>query len=591
MSNKNIEFTTNIHSSDNFMNTKNIDSDLFLIAKSINGFDVVCKDIQDFSTIYLTKNHNELLFKVNSDSFIDTNNPDYDCEGCLVLELADHNDLRVTTGYKIWGIAKKWDTSKEPHSLIDQINVNFTLGEGIPVFNNQKKNISCIMACDDFKIARLLASLGYFTVLGNSLEEVFLIIDSGLPESYFKVMVGNKALHNNDFYININHDLAKDNLKNYVETQIRYLKDKIEKEVIHQDSVNANKSALNLVRMSDIKPTRIVWLWKDWLPLGKLTLLAGAGGCGKTNLSLALASLITNGGIFPDGTHAEEKGEVIILSMEDDPDDTIQPRLIANGADTRKIFLIDDITNEKGEKIAFDPLRDMRLIEDILKVNSNIKLLIVDPIVSLVGGDMNKANDVRRSLQPLVELANKYKFAILGITHFSKGSANSSPADRVIGSQAFTALARMVWSAAKNDDESSCILVRSKSNISKLDGGIEYTLKEVSVPDPKNDEDILTTRIDWLGIVDGYAKELLEDTETKNVQLSAVDKAKDFLIDLLSANIKMPSNEIKQNAEIKNISWASVRRAKRILRIECNREENKLYWSLPDSFNDVPQLL
>lgn len=134
-------------------------------------------------------------------------------------------------------------------------------------------------------------------------------------------------------------------------------------------------------------------------------MLAGAGGCGKTNLAIALAAIITSGGVFPDGTHSEEKGEVIILSMEDDPDDTIQPRLIANGADASKFFMIDDITNEKGEKITFDPLRDMRLIEDILKVNSNIKLLIVDPIVSLVSGDMNKANDVRRSLQPLVELA------------------------------------------------------------------------------------------------------------------------------------------------------------------------------------------
>ena len=591
MKKKNVELVRNIEKSDILTNTQDVDSNCFLIAKGVNGLDIVCKDIKDFSTMYLTKKHNEPLFKINGDSFIDSNNPDYDFEGCLVLELADHNDLRVTKGYKIWGIAKKWDTSKEPHSIIDQINVNLTLGEGIPVFNNKKKNVSCIVACDDFKIANSLASLGYFTVLGNSLDEAFLIINYGLPESYFRVMIGNKTPYNKDFYININHDLEKDNLKNYVESQIKYLKDKIEKDAIHQDTANISKSTLNLVRMSDINPQRIVWLWKGWLALGKFTVLAGAGGCGKTNLAIALAAIITSGGVFPDGTHSEEKGEVIILSMEDDPDDTIQPRLIANGADTSKIFMIDDITNEKGEKIAFDPLRDMRLIEDILKVNSNIKLLIVDPIVSLVSGDMNKANDVRRSLQPLVELANKYKFSILGITHFSKGSANSSPADRVIGSQAFTALARMVWSAAKSDDESSCILVRSKSNISKLDGGIEYTLKEVSVPDPKNDEEIPATRVDWLGIIDGYAKELLEETETKNVQVSAVDKAKDFLIDLLSENGKMPSNEINQKAEIKNISWASVRRAKQILEIVCCRENNKLYWALPDSFNDVPQLL
>ena len=591
MKKKNVELVRNIEKSDILTNTQDVDSNCFLIAKGVNGLDIVCKDIKDFSTMYLTKKHNEPLFKINGDSFIDSNNPDYDFEGCLVLELADHNDLRVTKGYKIWGIAKKWDTSKEPHSIIDQINVNFTLGEGIPVFNNKKKNISCIVACDDFKIAFSLASLGYFTVCGNSLEEAFSIIKFGLPESYFKVMIGTNNPQNKDFYININHDLVKDNLKNYVESQIKYLKDKIEKDTIHQNTPNISKSTLNLVRMSDINPKQILWLWKDWLALGKFTLLAGAGGCGKTNLALALAASITNGGAFPDGTYSEEAGEVIILSMEDDSDDTIQPRLIANGADTNKVFWIKSTSNEKGEEKPFDPLRDIGLIEDILKVNSNIKLLILDPVVSLVGGDMNKANDVRRSLQPLVDLAKKYKFAILGITHFSKGSANSSPADRVIGSQAFTALARMVWSAAKNDDESSCILVRSKSNISKLDGGIEYIVKEVSVPDPESNKEISATKIEWLGIVDGYAKELLEETETKNVQLSAVDKAKDFLIDLLSANSKVPSNEIKQKAEIKNISWSSVRRAKLILRIKCMREENKLYWALPDSFHDVPQLL
>lgn len=345
------------------------------------------------------------------------------------------------------------------------------------------------------------------------------------------------------------------------------------------DNKPPKQSSLQIVNMSNIQAQPINWLWYGWLPLGKMTILAGAGGCGKTNLSLALIATITTGGNFPDGSKCEHVGKVLIYSTEDDPADTLLPRLMANGADVSKIDIIAGRINDKGENEPFDPSQDFPKIEQYIKTNPDIKLLMIDPIVSAVGGDMNKANDVRKSLQPLVELANEYKFAVLGITHFSKGSAGSTPADRIIGSQAFTALARMAWSAAKREDEGDCVLVRAKSNNSILEGGVRYQIESETVLD-----DIETTKTVWLGTIEGTAKELLGEAEgLNNDGGSTLDMAKDFLVELLSDVEHMPSKEAQSQAREAGFSAASVRRAQEALNIKPFRPhgEKVWFWALP----------
>lgn len=211
---------------------------------------------------------------------------------------------------------------------------------------------------------------------------------------------------------------------------------------------------------------------------------------------------------------------------------------------------------------------------------------MIDPIVSVVGGDMNKANDVRKSLQPLVELANEYGFSVVGISHFSKGTSGSNPAERVIGSQAFTALARMVWSVSKRENEENCILVRVKSNNSISDGGIRYQIEPTVVLDH-----IETTKIKWLGMADGTAKELLnevESVETNNMQV--VGQAKEFLINILSGVEKMPKTKLEEEAKAAGYSWASIRRAQIALGIKPFKLD-VWYWKLPDSFRKVSEVL
>lgn len=257
----------------------------------------------------------------------------------------------------------------------------------------------------------------------------------------------------------------------------------------------------------------------------------------------------------------------------------MKPRLIANGANISKVSFIAGRTSKDGKLEPFDPAKDFSKIEQYIKTNPDLKLLMIDPLVSAISGDMNKANDVRRSLQPLVDLANKYDFSIFGITHFAKGSVNNNPADRILGSQAFSALARMAWTAARREAEDDYILVRAKSNISTLEGGIRYHLESVIV-----ENSIETTKTTWLGMIEGSAKELLNSAELSGSDNnSVVDTAKEFLIELLSTVDKMSSKDVQAQAKEAGFSLASIRRAQERLNIKPFRPcgEKVWFWSLP----------
>lgn len=267
-----------------------------------------------------------------------------------------------------------------------------------------------------------------------------------------------------------------------------------------------------LVNGSTLTPQAVRWLWEYWLALGKLHILAGMPGQGKTTIAIAVMATVTIGGRWPDGTRCEP-GNVLMWSGEDDPADTLLPRLIAAGADRTRCYFVEG-TRIDGELQAFDPARDMAALELQAQLIGGIKLLVVDPVVSAVAGDSHKNTEVRRALQPLVDLASRLDAAVLGISHFSKGGAGSDPATRVVGSIAFTAVARVVLVAAKvksEDGEDRRILARGKSNIGPDDGGFEYLIEQVE-PLPG----IQASRIAWGKAVEGSARELLTDPADKD---------------------------------------------------------------------------
>ncbi len=271
---------------------------------------------------------------------------------------------------------------------------------------------------------------------------------------------------------------------------------------------------------ADLMPSPVRWLWQYWLALGKLHILAGAPGQGKTTLALGMAATVTIGGRWPDGSQATA-GNVLIWSGEDDPADTLLPRLLAAGADRAKCFFIEGARRD-GEVVPFDPARDLRQLLAAIEKIGGIRLLVIDPVVSAVAGDSHKNTEVRRALQPLVDLAAACDCAVLGITHFAKGGQGTDPTQRVVGSVAFSAVARVVMVAAKvkgdGETKDARILARTKSNIGPDGGGFHYFLEQ-SEPLPG----IHASHIAWGKAVDGTARELLTDPEDQAESEDASD--------------------------------------------------------------------
>ena len=245
---------------------------------------------------------------------------------------------------------------------------------------------------------------------------------------------------------------------------------------------NANDDGIVLLRGSDLTPEPIRWLWPDWLALGKLHILAGAPGQGKTTINLAFVATVTVGGRWPGGTRCEP-GNVLIWSGEDDPTDTLLPRLLAMGADAGRVFFV-KAARVAGEEVPFDPARDMVQLTAEAERIGGVRMLMVDPVVSAVAGDGHKNTEVRRALQPLVDLAAYLDCAVVGISHFGKGTAGRDPTERVVGSVAFGAVARVVMATGKvksEDGEDKRLLVRSKSNIGPDGGGFEYAIEQIEL--------------------------------------------------------------------------------------------------------------
>jgi RecA-family ATPase len=318
--------------------------------------------------------------------------------------------------------------------------------------------------------------------------------------------------------------------------------------------------AVRLLRGDAVKLEPVRWAWHGFLPLGMLSILGGAPGCGKTTIALSLAATITRGGAWPDGSRCTEAGDVVIWSGED-ANAVTAARLLAAGADMTRVHFVDGMTAGDGE--AFDPGRDMLLLEDAAERLTAPRLLILDPIVSAVAGDSHKGAEVRRSLQPVVDLAQRLGCAVLGITHFSKGTMGRDPVERVTGSIAFAALARLVLVAAKvkadpsDKGEPRRVLLRAKSNIGPDDGGFAYALERVSVA-----PEVEGQRVRWLEALDGTARELLADAEAEPADddEGGARACAEWLRELLAAG-PVSVREVKRCADEDGYAWRTVQRA------------------------------
>ena len=255
----------------------------------------------------------------------------------------------------------------------------------------------------------------------------------------------------------------------------------------------AGSPDLEVVCMADVKPRPIDWLWENWVALGKVSVLAGEGGKGKSTVLCDLAARTSTGELWPDGNrnHSGPRG-VVILAAEDDVEDTLAPRLIAAGADTSRIYNIRSVVDDRIRG-SFNLQADLERLEAEIEKRGDIGLVEIDPITSYLGKvDSHKNAEVRAVLEPLGEMAARLRVAVLCNNHFTKGAGGSAN-NRIIGSVAFVNHARaafIVTPDAENDGR--ILLMPSKMNIAPIRHGLAYRLEGFVI-----EGGILTSRIAW----------------------------------------------------------------------------------------------
>ncbi len=316
------------------------------------------------------------------------------------------------------------------------------------------------------------------------------------------------------------------------------------------------KTELKIIKMSEIQSQEIEWLWFPYIPYGKLTIIQGDPGDGKTTMVLNLAAKLSKGEALDKDIDIKEPIIVIYQTAEDGLADTVKPRLELAGADCEQIIVIDE--SDKSLSMA-----DERLEEAIQTTGA--KLLILDPIQAYLGGgmDMNRANEARDMTKKLGALAEKYKCAIVLIGHMNKTSGNKA-AYRGMGSIDFFAVARSVLLVGRIEGEPNIrAVVQIKNNLSAFGHPKAFALSEAGFR--------------WLGDYDMTADEILGGIAPKANKL---EHAKQLLRELAETSNAVQSNEIFDMAEEQGISKRTLESAKKELGIRAKKINNSWYWEL-----------
>ena len=316
------------------------------------------------------------------------------------------------------------------------------------------------------------------------------------------------------------------------------------------------RTELKMIKMSDIEAQEIEWLWYPYIAYGKLAIVQGDPGDGKTTLILNLAAKLTKGEGLDENMKVMEPMNVIYQTAEDGLADTVKPRLLQAGADCEKVLVIDE--SEKSLSML-----DERIEEALIKTGARV--LILDPIQAYLGSgtDMNRANEVRNMTKRLAALAEKYKCAIILIGHMNKTAGNKA-AYRGMGSIDFYAVARRVLLVGRVEGEPNIrAMVQIKNNLAEFGHAKAFRLSEEGFR--------------WLGDYEITADEVLGGYAPK---INKLEQAKDLLRELSKELEKVESNSIYDMAKEQNISKRTLENAKREMGIRAKRENGSWYWPL-----------
>jgi hypothetical protein len=308
---------------------------------------------------------------------------------------------------------------------------------------------------------------------------------------------------------------------------------------------------LEVHRASDIETRETTWLWPGRIPAGKLTLLVGDPGLGKSLLTADMAARLTRGDAWPDGQAIGEPCEVAFVLFEDSFSDTTKPRLLNAGADCRKVLWIEgrNAVDADGRRVvqSFDATRDVPQLEQLLRQNPGIRLLIIDPLLAGLGKtDSHKYGDVQGALNAIVQFAEACDVAVVGIGHLNKGTGGKS-IYRSMGSLAFTAKARAVWHlGAMKDDPQRRLLLPAKFNLGPMPEGLAFT--------------VVDGRLHWEANGIGMNADALLDDEANNNRQQPDMSVDDFLRAAL-ADGPRPAGELFNEAKQEGIPPKRLRRS------------------------------
>ncbi len=316
------------------------------------------------------------------------------------------------------------------------------------------------------------------------------------------------------------------------------------------------KNELQMIKMSEIQSQEVSWLWYPFIPYGKLTIIQGDPGDGKTTLVLNIAAKLSKGEGLDSEMKLSEPMNVIYQSAEDGLADTVKPRLELAGADCERILVID----EKEKSLS---MVDERLEKAI--VQTKARMLILDPIQAYLGGgmDMNRANEARDMTKKLGALAEKYQCAIVLIGHMNKATGNKA-AYRGMGSIDFFAVARSVLLVGRVEGEENIrAVVQIKNNLAAFGHPKAFVLSEDG--------------FQWLGDYEITADEVLGGIAPK---VNKMELAKRMLRELALTSNAVLSNEIFDMADEQGISKRTLENAKKELGIRARKINNSWYWEL-----------
>ena len=316
------------------------------------------------------------------------------------------------------------------------------------------------------------------------------------------------------------------------------------------------KTELKMIKMSEIQSQEIDWLWYPFIPYGKLTIVQGDPGDGKTTMVLNIAAKLSKGEGLEENMQVPEPMNIIYQTAEDGLADTVKPRLEAAGADCERVLVIDE--SDKSLSMS-----DERLEEAIKQTGA--RLLILDPIQAYLGGgvDMNRANEARDMTKKLGALAEKYKCAIVLIGHMNKAAGNKA-AYRGMGSIDFFAVARSVLLVGRVEGQPDIrAVVQIKNNLAAFGQPKAFQLSEDG--------------FHWLGDYEITADEVLGGIAPKGNKL---EQAKQLLWELAETSNMVSSTEIMELAKEEGISKRTMESAKRELQIPAKRINNIWYWDL-----------